>query len=111
MRVLLVLLIAVSAYAGDVQDKTPRMAAIEKTFGLRMAAVLSDGSMKKWVFVSPSTTITEFFPVLVPVNATDRQVELAKLAAQFCNWADEKAFENYLKTHHPDDSKDGAIYQ
>lgn len=100
---LLILLFAVSAYGGETKEKTHRMEQIEKKFGIKMAFVWKDDDgTKRWIFVKPSQTITQFFAIAVPVNATDSQVDVARHAAEFCNQCDGELFKRYLETHHPE---------
>ena len=67
-------------------DKTPRMAAIETKYHMRMAGILRTPEQSDyWTFMitEPATTFRAY-PVVVPKDASDHDVDVAIIAASHC---------------------------
>lgn len=73
--------------ADIIQDKTPRMTAIEAKYHVEMLFVMADKDKPKesvWVFLCRSEKIRRQFPVAMSQNAKDSEVEIALRAAYCC---------------------------
>ena len=83
----LLLVLTATGQAATVYEKpTQRMQQIEATFGLMIVCILDDQQGdQRWVFVAESASrLFHLVPVVVPKDATDRDVMIAREASENC---------------------------
>jgi hypothetical protein len=82
---LLAFTLPVSPPPEKLEDKPPRMLAIEKEFHVNMITILRTPQGDFWVFMQhQSGTLFAFYPVVIPKDATNHDVNVAQFAAQSC---------------------------
>lgn len=90
MMKLLLLLLTFSApiYADPpTVDKTARMTEIETKYHVQIVGILRHGKTEYWVFMEHQTetgTALDGFPVVIPKNGSDHDMEIATIAAENC---------------------------
>ena len=85
--VFLLLVLSTIGQATTVYEKpTQRMQQIEAKFGIKLVCILDDQQGdQRWVFVAESADrIFHLVPVVVPKDATDRDVMIAREASENC---------------------------
>lgn len=88
MKLLLILLTLAGPVYSDplkTEDKTKRMAQLEKKFNCTIAGILRSDHQDFWIFMeAQSTTTFGRVPIVVLSTATDHDMEVARVAAENC---------------------------
>lgn len=116
MKTILILVVTL-ALAGfsigqGIVDKTKRMIQIEKKFDMVMENIFVDKDDKFWIFKSEfKEGILGFVPVMVKAEATDKEIDAAKLSAKACASYYDETIKEAVKKARQSEQQSPMLYQ